>query len=407
MHEATLPRGTAAARVSAARRSWARFLRRRTAVAGAAITLVFLGAMLLGPWIAPYPPTATNYNQTLAPPSVAHPAGTDDFGRDILSRLIAGSRYSLGMGLAAVTLGAAIGTAWGISSAFYGGVFDNVSMRIVDILLAFPGLSRALARCDPRPGPRQRRDRGRSVQRSDVCPPHEEPGAGGDGAGLHRSRPCGRRSERAHHGPPPAAGRPPDGPGLLHAAHRDRDPHRLVAELSGPRRAAPDAGVGGDAGRGAPVPERGAATGDRAGDRDLARRAGVQPAGGRHPRRARPAPPGVRRLDVPRRRAAYRISCGLSGSGTLPFTARHRIRSRIPGGTSSAAPRGRRSDSAAPGAVGGLRADSGWRGTSAVYSYGLASSPSAPRSGCAARSYWLSGGIPRISSIVRSRDTVL
>src|SRR5579884_4014098 len=145
MHEATLPRGTAAARVSAARRSWARFLRRRTAVAGAAITLVFLGAMLLGPWIAPYPPTATNYNQTLATPSVAHPAGTDDFGRDILSRLIAGSRYSLGMGLAAVTLGAAIGTAWGISSAFYGGVFDNVSMRIVDILLAFPGLLLAIA----------------------------------------------------------------------------------------------------------------------------------------------------------------------------------------------------------------------------------------------------------------------
>lgn len=147
MREAALPSriGPGAAPVSAARRSVARFLRRRTAVAGAIITLVFIGAMLFGTWVTPYPPTATDYHQTLAPPSSAHPAGTDDFGRDILSRLIAGSRYSLGMGLAAVGLGAAIGTVWGLASGFYGGAFDNVSMRLVDILLAFPGLLLAIA----------------------------------------------------------------------------------------------------------------------------------------------------------------------------------------------------------------------------------------------------------------------
>jgi len=144
MREATLPAAVRPA-VSTSHRSWARFLRRRTAVAGGIITAVFLSVMVLGIWITPYPPGATDYNATLAPPSAAHPAGTDDFGRDILSRLIVGARYSLGMGLGAVTLGAAIGAAWGVACAFYGGAFDNFSMRIADILFAFPGILLAIA----------------------------------------------------------------------------------------------------------------------------------------------------------------------------------------------------------------------------------------------------------------------
>lgn len=130
--------------VSPGRRSVARFLRRRTAVAGGVVSLAFVVMMLLGPWIAPYPPTATDYNHTLVRPSPAHLAGTDDFGRDILSRLVIASRYSLGMGLGAVCLGAALGAAWGIASGFYGRAFDNISMRIVDILLAFPGILLAI-----------------------------------------------------------------------------------------------------------------------------------------------------------------------------------------------------------------------------------------------------------------------
>jgi glutathione transport system permease protein len=122
----------------------ARFLRRRTAVAGGIISLVFMATMLAGPWISPYPPTATDYEHTLARPSPTHLAGTDDFGRDILSRLIVASRYSLGMGLGAVCLGAALGAIWGIASGFYGRAFDNVSMRVVDILLAFPGILLAI-----------------------------------------------------------------------------------------------------------------------------------------------------------------------------------------------------------------------------------------------------------------------
>jgi len=126
--------------VSPGRRSLARFVRRRTAVAGGIVSSVFVVMMLLGVWIAPYSAAATDYNHTLLLPSLAHLAGTDDFGRDIFSRIIVATRYSLGMGLGAVFLGAALGMAWGIASGFYGLAFDNVSMRIVDIMLAFPGI---------------------------------------------------------------------------------------------------------------------------------------------------------------------------------------------------------------------------------------------------------------------------
>ena len=139
------PAGPAGERASVRRRPWLRFVRRRTAVVGGIVTALFLVAMLLGDWIRPYPPAAVDYEHTLAPPSRNHLAGTDDFGRDILSRLLIGARYSLGMGLVATSAAAALGSAWGISSAFYGRTFDNVSMRAVDVLLAFPGILLAIA----------------------------------------------------------------------------------------------------------------------------------------------------------------------------------------------------------------------------------------------------------------------
>lgn len=142
---ALVPTAPAARSEGVRRRSWLRFVRRRTAVAGGIITAIFILATLLGDWIRPYPPTATDYDHTLSPPSFAHLTGTDDFGRDIFSRLIIGSRYSLGMGLVATSVGAALGASWGISSAFYGRAFDNISMRAVDVLLAFPGILLAIA----------------------------------------------------------------------------------------------------------------------------------------------------------------------------------------------------------------------------------------------------------------------
>ena len=140
-----LPAPAGAARRSPRARSWTRFLRRRTAVAGGVITAFFALAMLAGTWIAPYPPGAVDYYHTLTAPSPAHLLGTDDFGRDILSRLIAATRYSLGIGLVATCLGAVVGSAWGVATAFYGRQFDNLSMRLVDIMLAFPGYLLAIA----------------------------------------------------------------------------------------------------------------------------------------------------------------------------------------------------------------------------------------------------------------------
>jgi len=140
-----LPAPAAAAPSSVRFRSWTRFLRRRTAVAGGLVTGLFVLAMVAGAWIAPYAPTAVDYYHTLTPPSAAHLLGTDDFGRDILSRLIAATRYSLGIGLIATCLGALVGSAWGIAAAFYGRRFDDLSMRVVDIMLAFPGYLLAIA----------------------------------------------------------------------------------------------------------------------------------------------------------------------------------------------------------------------------------------------------------------------
>lgn len=142
---AVAPASPAAIPAAARRRPWLRFVRRRTAVAGGIITVLFLLMMVLGDWIRPYQPAAVDYDHTLSRPSVAHLAGTDDFGRDILSRLIIGARYSLGMGLVATSVATVLGSSWGISSAFYGRAFDNVSMRAVDVLLSFPGILLAIA----------------------------------------------------------------------------------------------------------------------------------------------------------------------------------------------------------------------------------------------------------------------
>lgn len=142
---AIAPASAAAAPAATRWRPWLRFVRRRTAVAGGIITVLFLLVMLLGNWIRPYPPAAVDYDHTLSSPSPAHLAGTDDFGRDILSRLVIGARYSLGMGLVATSVATVIGAGWGISSAFYGRAFDNLSMRAVDVLLAFPGILLAIA----------------------------------------------------------------------------------------------------------------------------------------------------------------------------------------------------------------------------------------------------------------------
>jgi glutathione transport system permease protein len=124
---------------------WRRFRRKRVAlVAGAAIALLMLAA-LLAPWVAPYDATTPDYDHVLSGPSLAHLAGTDVFGRDIMSRIIWGGRVSLTVGFVSVALGCLAGMALGLVSGFAGGIWDGVIMRFCDVLLAFPGILLAIA----------------------------------------------------------------------------------------------------------------------------------------------------------------------------------------------------------------------------------------------------------------------
>ncbi len=100
------------------------------------VFLVFLA--FFGPYITPYDPYKIDVNSVLLPPSVKHPFGTDDLGRDVLSRMILGARVSVEVGLVAVGISTAIGTVLGAISGYYGGWVDYVMMRFVDIMLCFP-----------------------------------------------------------------------------------------------------------------------------------------------------------------------------------------------------------------------------------------------------------------------------
>ena len=107
------------------------------AAATGIVVLFFLVALFAGR-IAPYDPLAQQYSAVLEAPSRQHPMGTDNLGRDMLSRVIYGARISLAVGLAAVLIGTFLGTALGLLSGFLGGAFDLVVQRIMDAWLAFP-----------------------------------------------------------------------------------------------------------------------------------------------------------------------------------------------------------------------------------------------------------------------------
>jgi len=113
--------------------------------AGLVLSSLFAASALAAPWIAPHDPTAPVIEAVLQPPSRAHPFGTDELGRDVLSRVIYGSRVSLEVGVVAVGIAATIGTAGGLAAGFYGGTWDAAVMRATDVLLAFPGILLAIA----------------------------------------------------------------------------------------------------------------------------------------------------------------------------------------------------------------------------------------------------------------------
>ena len=113
------------------------------------ICLILLGAFALvaifAPWLAPYDPTSTNTPIRLRGPSAAHWLGTDSLGRDVLSRVIYGSRLALGTSIASVSLAVVVGTAIGLFIGYRGGMWDRVAMRIVDAMQSIPALVFAFA----------------------------------------------------------------------------------------------------------------------------------------------------------------------------------------------------------------------------------------------------------------------
>lgn len=104
---------------------------------GLAIVAIVLLLAILAPLIAPYDPIETNLRARLQPPSFEHLLGTDQLGRDILSRILYGARLSLILALGAVTIGAVSGTFAGLLTGYFGGWSDSIFMRLIDILLAF------------------------------------------------------------------------------------------------------------------------------------------------------------------------------------------------------------------------------------------------------------------------------
>ncbi|MDG9884640.1 ABC transporter permease [Pseudomonas sp. GD04058] len=118
---------------------------RLTLYFGLAIVLGWGLLALLAPWVAPYDPLLQNGDLRLMAPSLAHPFGTDNFGRDILSRVIWGARIDLQMALVGVIVPFLLGTCIGAISGYIGGRLDAVCMRLIDIVLAFPFLVLMLA----------------------------------------------------------------------------------------------------------------------------------------------------------------------------------------------------------------------------------------------------------------------
>ena len=113
-------------------------------IVGSAVLILIVTSTLLAPLLAPYDPLAMDYERQFLPPSLAHPFGTDLFGRDVLSRVLFGARVSLSVGLLAALLAALPGLVVGLLSGYYGGWFDQIVMRFSDLALSFPSLILAL-----------------------------------------------------------------------------------------------------------------------------------------------------------------------------------------------------------------------------------------------------------------------
>jgi peptide/nickel transport system permease protein len=114
------------------------FFRNRTSIVGACISLAMLLMAILAPWISPYDPLKQNVYYRLTPPERSHLLGTDEYGRDVLSRIFTGARISFLVGVISIALGMFIGTAMGMIGGYAGGRLETGLMRLLDIIMSFP-----------------------------------------------------------------------------------------------------------------------------------------------------------------------------------------------------------------------------------------------------------------------------
>ena len=122
-----------------------KFLRRKTAVGGFLFIVFILVIAIIGPSITPYDPNSYDYGAILSGSSSAHIWGTDEFGRDVFSRILAGTQLSLGTALTASVIGTFVGVILGLIAGFFGGYVDSLIMRCCDVMFAFPGILLAIA----------------------------------------------------------------------------------------------------------------------------------------------------------------------------------------------------------------------------------------------------------------------
>ena len=116
------------------------FVRNRTAMVGAFILVFFSVVAVLAPWISPYEPDISDFNAPLEGPTWKHPMGTDDLGRDILSRVMHGARVSLMVAVLAIAIASTVGVMAGLAAGYFGRWVDTLIMRMADALMAMPGL---------------------------------------------------------------------------------------------------------------------------------------------------------------------------------------------------------------------------------------------------------------------------
>mgnify|MGYP001027097561 CR=1 FL=1 len=135
---------TTAAMTARRNYTYYRLRKNKMALTGLAIIMLLIGVAVSAPVLAPHHPYKQDLGQAFLSPSSEYPLGTDDFGRCICSRIIFGTRISLAIGVIVTAVSVVAGVVLGMLAGFYGGVIDEVIMRIVDIFLAFPGLILAL-----------------------------------------------------------------------------------------------------------------------------------------------------------------------------------------------------------------------------------------------------------------------